>query len=124
MIQVAANCIIELCSALLASSSGSPSHSSQDIPGLWRRTQSYRDRVIGVYVEVLGYLYKDSGQGNVYGSSTFHGNNSITGDIGNLASTTVSFVSFAISDTLASNDSPSFPSNCRSTKLEVMAGHL
>lgn len=77
------------------------------LPGMWRRVMSFRDRVLGVYLDVLRYIYL---QDNVlqlslstssnhsqhdtpsskYGPSlTRYGNNRFSGDVGNFASLTV-----------------------------------
>ena len=96
MVQTAATCIIDLCSALLSTSAPArKSHHSltyYDVPGLWTRAQSYRDRVLGMYLDVLAYLYREPGSQEVSanGTPTRYGNNPISGDIGNLMGLTVS----------------------------------
>jgi len=57
-----------------------------DVPGLWTRAQSYRDRVLGMYLDVLTYLYREPGSEAVSANDTQtrYGNNPISGDIGNL----------------------------------------
>ena len=71
------------------------SFSYYEIPGLWKRAKSYRDRVLGVYLDVLEFLLRPqegaSGTTNNAGSDvTKFGNNTLKGDIGNLSSITVS----------------------------------
>jgi len=71
-----------------------------DLPVYWRRAKTYRDRVLGVYLEVLLHLYDQpplptrggggglgaaSGSGSSSGAEfTRYGNNRLSGDIGNL----------------------------------------
>ena len=66
-----------------------------DLAGLWQHAKMYRDRVLGVYWEVLLHLYQQS-QGEVSSSShptepdlTQHANNRLCGDIGDLSGLTV-----------------------------------
>jgi hypothetical protein len=80
------------------------------IPGLWRRVNGFRCRVLGVYVDVLRYLYQQDSISSLalstnpidpttaattvsigtYGPEfTKHGNNRLSGDVGNLLSLTV-----------------------------------
>eukprot|EP00978_Attheya_sp_CCMP212_P001013 scaffold2089_cov55-Attheya_sp.AAC.3 len=85
-------------------------HSLYDISNLWKRACSYRDRVLGMYADVLTCLVHENGTGlhrtnnnsssnNSVGSGssssshsilnlTQHGNNPIVGDIGNLSGLT------------------------------------
>jgi hypothetical protein len=88
MIQSAANCVIDLCSAILATSpSGSQTTGTlayYDVPGLWARAKSYRDRVLGMYLDVLAILYQEPTVATANSAETKYGNNVITGDIGNL----------------------------------------
>lgn len=95
MLVAAANCLRELATALTAtgmsrsetSAAGSSGNLSYyEIPPIWKRAKSYRDRAIGVYLEVLTYIYEQPSQvptqpGNL---RTQFGTNSIVGDIGNL----------------------------------------
>lgn len=101
MVQSSACCMVDLCNALLANTT-SPSASGNlvgyyDVPGLWARAKSYRDRVLGMYYHVLVYLYQEpSSAGTAAGSNgsddstTKYGNNKIVGDIGDLSGLTVS----------------------------------
>jgi hypothetical protein len=78
------------------------------LPGLWRRVRGFRDRVLGVYLEVLRYIYQQDSISSLslstssdhsqhakisassYGPGlTRYGNNRLSGDIGNVASLTV-----------------------------------
>jgi hypothetical protein len=61
-----------------------------DLPVMWRRAKSYRDRVLGVFLDVLSYIYQDesfSHASNVPDLTRF-GNNRLTGDIGDLSGLT------------------------------------
>jgi hypothetical protein len=92
MIQSSANCIIDLCSAILATNpSGTQATGTlayYDVPGLWARAKSYRDRVLGMYLDVLAYLYQEPTAAMANSAETKFGNNPITGDIGNLTGLT------------------------------------
>lgn len=68
-----------------------------EISNAWKRTKSYRDRVLGVYFEVLAHMYQEQRQITVApldskasSQLTPFGNNRISGDIGNLSGVTVS----------------------------------
>ena len=108
MLVSSCNSLIDLASAILSSSkSGNQSTNSgggvdgvnasfsyYEIPGLWKRAKSYRDRVLGVYLDVLIFLLRpeEASEGATSGSSdaTKFGNNRLSGDIGDLSSITVS----------------------------------
>mmetsp|Transcript_11959 Transcript_11959/g.34579 ORF Transcript_11959/g.34579 Transcript_11959/m.34579 type:complete len:959 (+) Transcript_11959:329-3205(+) len=65
-----------------------------EIPGLWKRAKSFRDRVLGVYAEVLSYiLHENNGATSTSGASTSgktkYGNNPLVGDVGNLSGLTL-----------------------------------
>lgn len=87
MLEVGTSCLIELCNGLL-SVGARQTQVYYEIPSLWKRSISYRDRVFGVYLDVLEYLYKETGEGTAYGTANSYGNNPISGDIGNLATMT------------------------------------
>ena len=91
MVQSSASCVVDLCQAILASTGGGGAAGYYDVPGLWARTKSYRDRVLGMYLDVLVYLFRepDASSGST-GDSTKYGNNKISGDIGDLSGLTVS----------------------------------
>jgi hypothetical protein len=80
------------------------------IPGLWRRANGFRRRVLGLYVDVLKYIYeeqdsisslvlsvdtidptaKNAESASVFGPElTRYGNNRLSGDVGNVLSLTV-----------------------------------
>lgn len=83
--------------------------SAHQLPGLWRRVGSFRNRVLGVYLDVLRYLYQQESvqqlslsqsesppdeavnlRSNKFGPDcTRFGNNRLSGDVGNFASLTV-----------------------------------
>lgn len=69
-----------------------PRHSPDlyDLPIYWRRAGTYRDRVLGVYVEVLGHLYGDAHTSQ--SDLTRYGNNRLVGDVGNLSGLTPSAI--------------------------------
>ena len=85
------------------------------IPGLWRRANGFRRRVLGLYVDVLSYLYGEEDSvsslllsvdtidttesaATTVPSSAFgpeltrHGNNRLSGDIGNVFSLNVRLI--------------------------------
>ena len=108
MILSAANSLLDLASTISSANGGggggddksSSSIVSYEIPTLWKRAKSYRDRVLGVYTEVLQYLLnKDDVPPPTSSSSsssasasdlTPSGNNKLSGDIGDLSGLTVS----------------------------------
>ena len=92
MVQSSATCIMDLCTAVSSSSPATTSSSGgyHDIPGIWARTKSYRDRVLGMYLDVLMYLYGEPTTDSANSEITKYGNNRISGDIGNLQGLTVS----------------------------------
>lgn len=69
-----------------------------DVPVQWRRAKTYRDRVIGVYLEVLQYIYQEEPSTVSTAAAaaplstdpdlTRFGNNRMSGDIGNLSGLT------------------------------------
>lgn len=84
----------------------------QQLPGVWRRVKDCRDRVLGVYVDVLRYIYQqdsafqlhlsetlDHTQNNALTTSadrygpglTRFGNNRLMGDVGDVSSLPVRF---------------------------------
>lgn len=102
MLVAAANCLRELAQAVESTGgrtssdnkSGGTSGSSianYEIIPLWKRAKSYRDRALGVYLEVLNYIYDQPAQVPVQPSNqrTRFGTNRIAGDIGNLSGLTV-----------------------------------
>lgn len=100
MLVAAANCLRELATAVIATgetgtTTASPSSghnlSYYDIPPLWKRAVSYRDRALGVYLHVLTYIYEQSQQVPTQNDSqrTQFGTNKMVGDIGNLNGLTV-----------------------------------
>jgi len=62
-----------------------------EIPSLWKRAKSYRDRVLGVYTEVLHTTFVDNNSmiDSSPSESNKYGNNNLVGDIGNLSGLTV-----------------------------------
>lgn len=102
MLMSSATSIIDLAQAILSAaktgandSSSNPSFAFYEIPSLWKRAKSYRDRVLAVYVEVLQYIYDearaDAGSPPM-SDLTKYGNNIMSGDIGDLSGLTVSLV--------------------------------
>jgi hypothetical protein len=98
MLLSASNSLIDLGSAVSSISKGSGDDTSSstivyyEIPTLWKRAKSYRDRVLAVYAEVLYYLLKDRHDPLSIPASdlTKYGNNRLSGDIGDLSGLTVS----------------------------------
>jgi hypothetical protein len=105
MLLSASNSLIDLASAVSAASKGSGDDSSgsniayYEIPTLWKRAKSYRDRVVAVYADVLHFLLKDRHEppSNSASDLTKHGNNRLSGDIGDLSGLTVSYLQKLIS---------------------------
>lgn len=66
-----------------------------DLPGIWRRAELYKNRVVAVYLQVLHALFEqavpNSGATSSGGTAylTKYGNNRLVGDIGNVADLTV-----------------------------------
>lgn len=115
ILETASLAVLELCSALVTfPSSGSSSSRGAEVGMLWKRARSYRDRVFGVYLEVLCLLYQEtasastlvppipkaqpqqqqqqSNNNNNNPLLTPYGNNRITGDIGDLSGVTVRYM--------------------------------
>jgi hypothetical protein len=93
MITTSANSVIDLTVALLGSpSADGGSMAVYEVPALWKRARSYRDRVLGVYTEVLHYTLQD--RPTAAPSSGSHpdldqfGNNRLVGDVGDLSGLT------------------------------------
>lgn len=61
---------------------GKKSIAPHELFSLWSKVCQYRDRVLGMYYDVLHCLLMDEGQGS--GEETRYGNNPLVGDIGNL----------------------------------------
>lgn len=112
MIETATESLIDLATVFEPREQGGEksldNRTLHQLPGLWRRVKSFRDRVLGVFLEVLRYTYQQdtvstlslSTSSNhseyanttpsIYGPGlTRYGNNRLTGDIGTFASLTV-----------------------------------
>ncbi|KAL3925460.1 MAG: hypothetical protein SGILL_000401 [Bacillariaceae sp.] len=95
MITTSANSLIDLTVAILGTSKPDGSGSSMsvhEVPALWKRAKSYRDRVLGVYTEVLHYTLQDRptaapSSGAAPDLDQF-GNNRLSGDVGDLSGLT------------------------------------
>lgn len=61
---------------------GKYSRAPYELSSLWTKVCQYRDRVLGMYYDVLYCLLMEEGQGT--GEETRYGNNPLVGDIGNL----------------------------------------
>lgn len=106
MIEISCGCIYDLASVLCAEDVNQSTLSQ--LPPLWARTQNYRNRILGVFLDVLTYLQEDHSLVLTDISSAANpplpeplepdlsrfGNNRLTGDIGNFGSLSVSFMSF------------------------------
>lgn len=64
------------------------SGSTHELPSLWRRAKSYRDRVLGVYCEVLRATFQDGTSASDSESNNKYGNNIVVGDVGSLSGLT------------------------------------
>lgn len=95
---ISASCvsIMDLAQAIASAGttqSGSQSYTTYEIPAMWNRAKSYRDRVLAVYMEVLQYIYScDQSSSPSMSNTTKYGNNELSGDIGDLSGLTVSYV--------------------------------
>jgi hypothetical protein len=93
MIVNSANSLVDLALAISAAGRGEASTASYyDIVQLWNRSKSYRDRVLGVYAEVLNFILNDGQQSTnqQFPELTKYFNNRLSGDIGDLSGLTVS----------------------------------
>ena len=76
---------------------------SYEVPALWKRATTFRNRVLGVYLEVLLYLYQQPCESSSATEAEFtrYGNNMLRGDLGSLNRLTVSqcFAGVALSRT-------------------------
>ena len=96
MIISASNSIIDLAAAIPSASNSSadestssPSFAYYEIPSLWKRAKSYRDRVLGVYAEILDYILNGGHTNTTTSGVTTCGSNKLSGDIGDLSGLTV-----------------------------------
>lgn len=108
MITTAAGCLIDLGDLLVQDPV--PNNTLHQLPNMWRRTKGYRDRVLGVFLDVLLYIYNQDSTSslalsvetqttnndtattvaNGYGPGlTRYGNNRFSGDIGHFNGLTV-----------------------------------
>eukprot|EP00980_Cylindrotheca_fusiformis_P027923 scaffold22568_cov125-Cylindrotheca_fusiformis.AAC.20 len=99
MLTSSSTSIIDLAQAVVSAgksggndSSSNSGYAYYEIPSLWKRAKSFRDRVLAVYVEVLQYIYdegiNDSSSSHM-SDLTKYGNNKISGDIGDLSGLTL-----------------------------------
>lgn len=105
MIVTASNALIDLASAINAAEyggdyTGTNAVSSYEISSLWKRVRNYRDRVLGVYADVLSYITQDGQQSLSANDPTLtkYGNNRISGDIGDLSGLTVGSRDFRVAE--------------------------
>jgi pimeloyl-ACP methyl ester carboxylesterase len=94
MLVASANCLRELATALLQVPTDGSAWNTYELTPLWKRTLSYKDRSIGVYSQVLEYLYQQQQQGETPTQQlqslqqeqrrTRFGTNPLVGDIGSL----------------------------------------
>ena len=99
MLVAAANCLRDLANAVISTGESGPTTASPnswnvsyyDIQPLWKRAKSYRDRAIGVFLDVLTYVYDQPQQvpSQPDNHRTRFGTNRMVGDIGNLNGLTV-----------------------------------
>jgi hypothetical protein len=101
MVTSAADSLIEVASILSGTNNNTGNDksfsASYELPGLWRRARSYTDRVLGVYLEVLLYIFQQPSESSISNAAsdlTVCGNNRLAGDIGSLAGVTVSDADF------------------------------
>ena len=95
MITLACQSILEVTQTIAAKSSSSSNNAAtirrsnsnlSDLASTWNRAKSYRDRVLGVYLEVLLYLYNQPSLPTDHAAAdlTRFGNNRLAGDVGTL----------------------------------------
>ena len=92
MIVNSANTLVDLALGISAVSRGESSTAAyHDIVQLWNRSRSYRDRVLGVYADVLSFLLNDGQQSfnPLSPDLTKYCNNRLSNDIGDLSGLTV-----------------------------------
>lgn len=97
----AATSFIEVASVVSAASGAADQPAfkgmnTYELPLLWRRAKTFRNRVIAVYLDVLIYLYQEPTDGhgppnNVAQDITRYGNNRLSGDVGDLSDLTVRY---------------------------------
>ena len=125
MLTASAVSIMDLAQAISsagATPSGTQSYAVYEIPSIWKRAKSYRDRVLAVYMEVLQYIYdegSDQTSSPIMANTTKYGNNKLAGDIGDLSGLTVSVGNFH-----SSPKAQSFASPTPSMKQELMVSDL
>lgn len=98
MLQSAIGSVIELTSTIASlDSTNASSAAYYDVASSWKRVQSYRDRVLGLYYHVLTYIYEEPGVPSAFPNNNNSnpqlngfGNNRLSGDVGNLSWVTVS----------------------------------
>mmetsp|Transcript_24343 Transcript_24343/g.67449 ORF Transcript_24343/g.67449 Transcript_24343/m.67449 type:complete len:517 (-) Transcript_24343:3409-4959(-) len=92
MLVAAAESSRETASCLLQACSANPNQSAKDmLPAYWKRTETYRNRVLAVFTETLMVLYQEHSAESFQmseGDLTKYGNNRLSGDIGNLSTIT------------------------------------
>lgn len=98
MLQSSIAALIDLATIIISVDQNAAPPTNQtyfEISSAWKRTKSYRDRVLGVYFEVLAHIYQEQRQITVApldskasSQLTPFGNNRVSGDIGNLSGVT------------------------------------
>ena len=93
------NSILDLSNALVSLQQSQGNHKNDvstttsnidfyELPNLWTRAKSYRDRVLAVYAQVLQYLLQPNEATAATTATTKYGNNPLSGDIGDLSGLT------------------------------------
>lgn len=101
MLQSANNTVIEIATLIGKLDASSGNNNYYEISTSWKRVVSYRDRVMGVYYQVLVYIYQEpvlpgitpvtsAATTNANSQLNGFGNNKMSGDVGNLSGVTVS----------------------------------
>lgn len=102
MLVAGANCLQDLANAVVATGlrsssdlvsegnmAGRNNFTQYEIPGLWKKSKSYRDRAMGVYLDVLLYVYENRSQLSPQAvQRAAAAMNPLSGDIGNFAGLT------------------------------------
>jgi hypothetical protein len=108
LLSSAISSVIELASAIVALEPSTGTNVNllakyNDIASAWKRVQSYRNRVLGLFYSIFIYIFGEPDSPDVYPISSCNisqlnsfGNNKLCGDIGNLSGITVGFNAHSI----------------------------
>jgi hypothetical protein len=96
LLQASVTAAIDLAYNIAKLETGASNAGFSNVATSWKRVKSYRDRVMGVYYDVLVYIYREQPSPSVTPPNssndpqlTAFGNNRLAGDVGNLAGVTI-----------------------------------